>query len=232
MREKAIQQADTFISLPRSVCTNTELDWPAKVLWAEVYSFTRQGRPCWLSLSELADRIHRSSRQVSTYIGQLQSMGWLSVEGVDGRRRHLAAHLPNPRSQPLPTKPASTKPASTIEADRVADTKPASRQTRGQLLTNKKERRKQEENAQENTGKARPRDLAEVRAYFAELDCSDPDVFWDYWTSAGWRRKGGPIKDWRAAARTWARQPFRRDNRGPREGRKLDAAEASRWARS
>lgn len=232
MREKAIQHSDTFITLPREVCASDAIDWPGKILWAEVYSFTRQGRACWLSLGELADRIHRSSRQVSTYIGELQRLGWLSIEGVDGRRRHLAAHLPDPRSQLLPTKPTSTKPASTIEADRVADTKPTASQTRSPLPTNKKDRRKTEENEQENTGRARPKDVEEVRTYFAELNCDDPDVFWDYWTSAGWRRKGGPIKDWRAAARTWARQPFRRDNRGPRAERQLDPTAASAWAQS
>ena len=31
----------------------------------------------------------------------------------------------------------------------------------------------------------------------------EAESFYDYWESAGWSRKSGKIKDWRATVRTW-----------------------------
>ena len=59
---------------------------------------------------------------------------------------------------------------------------------------------------------AKPRSLAqqpptleETRAIFAEHNApaSEAQRCLDYWTSAGFRRKAGPIKDWPATCRTW-----------------------------
>lgn len=215
----------TFITLPREVLAMTDMDWPAKIVWGEVHAFSRQGRPCWLSLAELGRRVQRSPRQVSAYLSQLTRMGMLTVEATSGRRRHLTAHLPDARGSLPPTRQASTLPTSTVEVERVADTRPIASQGGSPLLTNKKQEKDQRD---ETTNRGRPQDLQEVRDYFAELDAPGEAVgFFDYWESAGWRRKSGPLKDWRAAARNWLRQPYRR---GHREGRQLDAGAALEWA--
>lgn len=227
-----MSEARQFIAIPRAVCASTAVDWPAKVVWAEVHSFTRQGRPCWLSVAELAARVHRSPRQVTAYLAELMELRWLVVTAQNGRRRQLAALVPqeasiHPRDPLPPTQPASTQPASTIEADRVADLKPTAWQPRDPLPTNKKQRRNREENEQ-HTDKARPKNADEVRAYFEELNAAhEAEGFHDYWTSAGWRRKSGPIRDWRAAARNWLRQPHRS---GPAKARQLDPGRALSWA--
>lgn len=215
----------TFITLPREVLDIQDLDWPAKVAWAEVWAFSRQGRPCWLSLAELGHRVQRSPRQVSQYLSQLTAMGMLTVEATSGRRRHLKASMPDPRGASLPTRSTSTTPASTVEASLVVATRHTASQGGSPLPTNKKEKK---ENEEERKQRGRPRDLDEVTAYFDELGAADEaGGFWDYWESAGWRRKGGPVKDWRAAARNWMRQPYRRRDRA---GRQLDAGAALEWA--
>jgi hypothetical protein len=40
----------------------------------------------------------------------------------------------------------------------------------------------------------------------------DPENFIDYWSSVGWKRGRTPMKDWKATARTWARN----ENNGTR----------------
>lgn len=215
----------TFITLPREVLDIQGLEWPAKIVWGEVYAFSRQGRPCWLSLAELGRRCHRSPRQVSAYLKQLTGIGMLRVEAVNGRRRHLRALMPDPSSPPLPMKPTSMKPTSTMAVGDVAATRPIASQDRSPLPTNKKEKK---ENEEEKTNRGRAHSLEAVREYFTELGAADEaEQFWDYWTSAGWRRKSGPLKDWKAAARNWMRQPYRR---GDRQGRQLDAGAALEWA--
>ena len=50
--------------------------------------------------------------------------------------------------------------------------------------------------------------IEEVKAYFVEKGFkSDPEHYYDYFESNGWRTSGGrgPMKDWKAAARNWER---------------------------
>lgn len=52
-----------------------------------------------------------------------------------------------------------------------------------------------------------PPTVDEVRAYCAEKGYSlDADRFVDYYTSNGWRVGKNPMKDWKAAVRTWNRK--------------------------
>jgi len=52
-----------------------------------------------------------------------------------------------------------------------------------------------------------PPTVQEVEGYMTEQNWPTPTAtaqkFHDYWTSAGWRRKAGPVKDWKATVRTW-----------------------------
>jgi len=52
-----------------------------------------------------------------------------------------------------------------------------------------------------------PPTVEEVEEYMTEQNWPTPSAtaqkFHDYWTSAGWRRKAGPVKDWKATVRTW-----------------------------
>ena len=74
------------------------------------------------------------------------------------------------------------------------------------------------------SNKAQPFDVQEVIDYFLELEDTPEEAanFYDYWTSAGWRRKAGPIKDWKATARTWVRSPYRK----PKPKTVIDTARA------
>lgn len=53
-----------------------------------------------------------------------------------------------------------------------------------------------------------PPTVEEVRTYCAEKGFTfDPQLFVDYYTANGWvQGKGRPLKDWKAAARTWNRR--------------------------
>lgn len=51
-----------------------------------------------------------------------------------------------------------------------------------------------------------PPSVAEVRAYCQERQNNvDPERFVDYYTSNGWRVGKNPMKDWKAAVRSWER---------------------------
>ena len=69
---------------------------------------------------------------------------------------------------------------------------------------------RKEEKEREEKGDASPfrhPSQSEVRAYCAERGgVADPEQFFDFYTSKGWKIGNQPMKDWKAALRTWERR--------------------------
>jgi hypothetical protein len=64
-----------------------------------------------------------------------------------------------------------------------------------------------------------PPSLNEVRTYWSEASLrGDPEAFFDHWESPGWRDRNGPIRNWRARARTWSRNEDRFGQTPPTRG--------------
>lgn len=65
---------------------------------------------------------------------------------------------------------------------------------------------KKPKNASKKSPRFKPPTLEEVGRYCAERDnLVDAQKFVDHYTSNGWRVGKNPMKDWRAAVRTWER---------------------------
>lgn len=80
------------------------------------------------------------------------------------------------------------------------------------LKQRKEEKRKEEKRREEYISADAPRKqfkkptLDEVRAYCAERKNGvDPEKFWNYYESKGWKVGRNSMKDWKAAVRTWER---------------------------
>jgi hypothetical protein len=68
----------------------------------------------------------------------------------------------------------------------------------------------------------KPPTVDEVRAYCEERkNRVDPQGFVDFYTSKGWLVGKTPMKDWRAAVRTWERKDGRQDGDEPKYGSKF-----------
>lgn len=62
--------------------------------------------------------------------------------------------------------------------------------------------------------------LDDVRAYCMERQNSvDPEIFIDFYESNGWKVGKNPMKDWKAAVRTWERRDNNRPRYKPRDER-------------
>lgn len=62
-------------------------------------------------------------------------------------------------------------------------------------------------NPQKKTAIFKKPTAEEVRQYCEERNNSiDADTFWDYYESNGWKVGRSPMKDWKAAVRTWERK--------------------------
>ena len=78
------------------------------------------------------------------------------------------------------------------------------------------EREEQEKNNKKKTPPPRfqPPTVEEVRAYCTERGSSvNPEAFVDFYTSKGWKVGQNPMKDWKAAVRTWERSEYGRDKK-------------------
>lgn len=159
-----------------------EMDIPAvaKLLWADIHSFTGRDAHFFKSNERVAEEYQVSQRTVSRAITILKERGLIEVS-TDGRLRKCRARVDNLSMQGRQSGEAGSPKCLHSKQDR--------KQVRKQV------------------SRAKPK-LQDVRIYFVELGMSiqDGEKFFDYYESNGWKQgRGKAIKDWKAAARNWKR---------------------------
>lgn len=100
---------------------------------------------------------------------------------------------------------ASTSKDKQSEASASNDKQAQATTSNVELKEKKRKEKKEEILSYESTKKPT---LEEVEEYVREAELAmDPRAFFDHFTSNGWKVGGkAPMKDWRAAARNWARR--------------------------
>ena len=81
------------IWIPKLIYLNTKVNWYAKILFLEIHSFTENGKECYMSNKYISSFLNISERQVSRYISELKSIGWIEETAFDGRKRYLRSML-------------------------------------------------------------------------------------------------------------------------------------------
>jgi len=67
----------------------------------------------------------------------------------------------------------------------------------------------------------KPPSIEEIRAYFETLERPDlAEQFLDHHTAGGWRVGRNPMRDWKAAARTWKRNDEKWHGKKPNNSRR------------
>ena len=90
---KAADRNFQGIWIPKMIYLNTEVNWYAKILFLEIHSFTENGKECYMSNKYIASFLNISKRQVSRYITELKTIGWIEEISFDGRKRYLRSAL-------------------------------------------------------------------------------------------------------------------------------------------
>lgn len=187
--------------IPAALYLDPVLTWTQKLILVEVHSFTSKQRPCYVSNEHLANFCQVGKSAIEKAIRDLVKQGILHREQVRQGQytvRYLSlvggnVFLP-PRNQfqggaePVPTPLGNNsdggrnefRPTNTVTS---TVTKPI---TEGVPIS-----------------------VLEVIEYFENelnLTSDNAEEFTDYYSSRGWRTKTGPLKDWKAAARNWARR--------------------------
>jgi len=75
--------------------------------------------------------------------------------------------------------------------------------------TNKSQTTNKQLNNETISNKARPKSIEEVIAYCQERGNKvDPQKWYDYYSSNGWKVGKNPMKDWKASVRTWEKNSY------------------------
>lgn len=184
------------IWIPLEVWEARDLSWNEKVLLMEVDSFTSVGDPCFFSDQYIADLLGVGVSRAGQLISSLCSKGYLRRAGFDGRHRFIETTLA-----------FTTLKDCGADSQKIAEQTPKNLRGRvaenydvintGNNASNKVER-------DNNTNRFVKPTLEEVAAYCRERgNTIDPQTFIDHYTSNGWKVGSNPMKDWKAAVRTW-----------------------------
>lgn len=197
------------IFIPIGIWEASDLSWNEKILLMEIDSFTSKGRECYISneyIAEFLDVTDRSGRRI---LSSLIEKGYIRQTRFDGRRRFVESTL-------------AIKEGGRVDKNVHAErTRRATQGGQQSPHTNNKDLNT---NTDLNPlSKERPLvmkkpSLEEVRAYcFERNNTVSPEAFIAFYESNGWKVGKNPMKDWRAAVRTWEQRD--RQNPSPRSAR-------------
>ena len=176
------------IWIPKEIWEDDKLDATDKIIFAEIDSLDVEGRGCYASNSYLATFCHCTERRVSMGVSKLIQSSYIEQIGFDGRTRILRSRLENFSRQGGNNFQADTK--------NIPDS----------LYNNKIDNNIDNNKYKENKAKEKPT-LEEVRAYCNERNNGvDAERWYNYYSANGWKVGKNPMKDWKAAVRTWERK--------------------------
>lgn len=194
------------IFIPIGIWEASDLSWNEKILLMEIDSFTSKGRECYISNEYIAEFLGVKDRTARAALSNLIEKGYVRMTRFDGRRRFVESTL------------------AIKEGGRVAKNCQAERQNRstqsGKNLPHTNNKDLNTNTDLNPLSKERPLvmkkpSLEEVRAYcFERNNTVSPEAFIDFYESNGWKVGKNPMKDWRAAVRTWEQRD--RQNPSPR----------------
>ena len=191
------------IWIPAEIWETRELSWNEKVVLLEIDSFTASGRDCFISDEYIGNLVGVNERTARRILSKLISLGYVKKARFDGRRRYIESTLTDHIVLSARTQ------MSYQGGQNCPDT--------NNHITNNNLQKKEEIHKEERFRKP---SFNEVSDYCTERrNGIDPQTFIDFYDSKGWKVGNTPMKDWRAAIRTWEskrkNEPLPRNSAAP-----------------
>ena len=197
-----------YAIIPANVRYDKELKPNAKLLYGEITALANENGFCWATNNYFAELYEVAKETISRWIKQLADKGYIDVEMIyDGkelkeRRIYISK---NQRVLTEKSKPLDENINRGIDKiiNRGIDEKVKENNT---SMNNTSMNNTINNNCVKKAKAFHKPTLDEVRSYCSERENNvDPERFIDYYESNGWRVGKNPMKDWRAAIRTWER---------------------------
>ena len=163
---------------------------------------TRRG-VVYMSLNALAERWGWTWRTVKRFVSMLEKDGMVQTIEQNGEQNVFLSNYAKYQDT-MQNGEQNTK--QNTEQSTRQNREQNTEQNRSHFLPNKEEHKEYKEHKEgEKARRFTPPTLDELRAYiFMQNLKMDAQRFLDYYEANGWKVGKNPMKDWRAAARSWA----------------------------
>lgn len=157
---------------------------------------------------------HAQGREIPELSPAARIAFLLMASGIDRHAKRYTANVANgrkggaPRGNQNACKTTEKQPNSTEEQAKTSEKQPTKTKTKTKDNDkNIKTTTKDKESIIAATRRFSPPAVEEIQAYCKERGNEvDPQRFFDFYESKGWRIGNQPMKDWKAAVRTWERR--------------------------
>ena len=184
--------------IPKLVMQDKGLSITAKVIYAYFASYSGSGDCCFPSRDRVCTDLGIGKDTFLKHLALLKEKGYVTVSQMkdSGRFSHNVYTL---NTEIVPC----TVCSDTVHSDTAV------KDTNNNSIYN---------NSNNNIGKTKNRfikpTIEEIKAYCSERRNNvDAESFYDFYESKGWYVGKNPMKDWKAAVRTWEKNSYGKNNR-------------------
>ena len=173
------------IWIPIEIWQDRTLSWNEKILLMEIDSFTSKGHECYISNEYIAELLGVTDRCARKYLSHLKDVGYLREVRFDGRKRYVESTI---------SFRAEWNDCSGQGGSSVPHT------DNNEYINNNSLYKRGSSHFQKPS-------IDAIREYCASRGNNvDADQFFNFYESKGWVVGKSPMKDWKAAIRTWEKR--------------------------
>lgn len=174
------------IWIPIEIWQDKSLSWNEKILLMEIDSFTSKGHECYISNEYIAELLGVSMSWASKCLSHLMEIGYVKMVRFDGRKRYVESAI----QFKADLNNSSMQDGTLVQHTNIEN----------KYINNNSLYKKSSSNFQKPS-------LDEIRQYcISRGNKIDPEQFFNFYESKGWIIGKSPMKDWRAAVRTWEKR--------------------------
>lgn len=174
------------IWIPIEIWQDKSLSWNEKILLMEIDSFTSKGHECYISNEYIAELLGVSMSWASKCLSHLMEIGYVKMVRFDGRKRYVESTI----QFKADLNNSSMQDGTLVQHTNIEN----------KYINNNSLYKKSSSHFQKPS-------LDEIRQYcISRGNKVDPEQFFNFYESKGWIIGKSPMKDWRAAVRTWEKR--------------------------
>ena len=233
-----------YAVIPANVRYDERLPMGARFLYGEITALCNEKGYCWASNKYFADLYKVTDRTVRSWISSLITNGYIISDLIfKENSKEVEARYLKLMDGSMEETPGKNLPTPTEENFHTYGKK-LPEPMEENFLDNNTSNNTEEyitiskdivvgQPQQKKTKKFIKPTIEEINAYCLERKNKiDAGHFFDYYESKGWKIGKNPMKDWKAAVRTWERQEFNKDGKNNASDKRNGQQSDDRYSRA
>ena len=187
------------IWIPIDIWKDKNLSWNEKLLYLEIDSFTSNDKDCFISDEYIANFLGINTTNANKTLSSLIKKGYVIKTRFDGRHRFVKAALPTSTTLSC----HEQQPSHACDSD-ILNSSNKNNNITNTITINEKEKK--------SKGFVKPT-IQEIQAHILEKGYTfDAEAFYAFYESNGWKVGRNPMKNWKMACTTWAKNNRNNNN--------------------